>query len=96
MANEIQDVSGIKKYFRRKLSLGILTLSDLDTLADEHFGKVDESVIVSTTAHGSGVSSQVSIPANIMLRAIEEIIAEGVDGRNMMVYPDYRNVVSRT
>jgi|GEM_PF-3899366 len=85
--DQLQDLSGVKRYLRRKF-----TAEELDALADEAFGKIDESVVISSSGQGGGVSGQISVPANLLLAAIEEIIAEGPGGRQLGTSPDFSGI----
>ena len=82
--DQLQDLSGVKRYLRRKFSA-----EELDALADEAFVKIDESVVISSYGQGGGVTGQMSVPANLLLAAIEAIIAEGPGGRQLGTSPDF-------
>lgn len=95
--DQLQDLSGVKRYLRRKFSAWTWNGSkyenaELDALADEHFGKIDESVVISSYGQGGGVTGQVSAPAHLMLKAIEEIIDEGPGGRQLGTSPDFSGI----
>jgi hypothetical protein len=85
--DQLQDLSGVKRYLRRKFSA-----EELDALADEAFGKIDESVVISSYGQGGGVTGQMSVPANLLLAAIESIIAEGPGGRQLGTSPDFSGI----
>jgi hypothetical protein len=75
MASDITDPvksAGVKKYLRRTKSI-----EELKALADACFGKaVEEVVILNTAAEGGSAGGEVSMPAGILLNAIEEVLAE--------------------
>lgn len=95
--NHLQNLSGVKKYLRRKFTAWTWNGSkyenaELDALSDEHYGKVDESVVISSSGQGGGVTGQVSAPANLLLAAIEEVIDEGPGGRQLGTSPDFSGI----
>lgn len=87
--------AGIKKYLRRTKSV-----EELKGLADSCFGKaIDEVIIVNTSAEGGAATGEVSMPAGILLNAVEEVLAElgevplrsdgTVIARQIATRPDY-------
>lgn len=107
MASDITDPvksAGIKKYLRRTYTNRI---DELKALANSCFGKaVEEVIIVNTAAEGGSAGGEVSMPAGILLNAIEEVLAElgevpvradgTMIGRQLGTRPDYSRTWSAT
>jgi hypothetical protein len=71
-------ISGVKRYLRRTK-----TQEELEDLANEVFSAVDETVVISISTEGSSTSGMVSFPKWLLLQAIEEIIEDGAQGRQL-------------
>ena len=98
MASDITDPvksAGVKKYLRRTKSV-----EELKALADSCFGKaVEEVIIINTAADGGSAGGEVSMPAGILLNAIEEVLADlgeaplrpdgTIIGRQLGTRPDF-------
>lgn len=71
--DELQKLTGVKMYLRRKYS----DAGSLADLADQCFSEAsDEVVITQTQADGSGATGIVRFPKWLLLTAIEEVMAE--------------------
>ena len=71
------DIAGIKRYLRRTK-----TATELEELADACYAEATETVtITSISAEGSSSSGQINFPKAQLLQAIEEVLDEGVGGR---------------
>ena len=75
MASDITDPNksaGVKRYLRRTKSV-----EELKALADACFGKaIEEVVIINTAAEGGSAGGEVSMPAGILLNAVEEVLLD--------------------
>ena len=71
-------LSGVKRYLRRTKSQ-----EELEDLANEVFAAVDETVIINIATEGSSTSGQISFPKWLLLQAIEEILEDGTQGRQL-------------
>jgi len=73
------DIAGIKRYLRRTK-----TASELETLADACYSEATETVtITSISAEGTSSAGQINFPKSQLLQAIEEVLAEGPNGRQL-------------
>ena len=77
--DDIQKLSGVKSYLRRTK-----TPAELEELADACFTTATEEVtITSISAEGTSSTGQVSFPKWLLLQAIEDILREGPNGRQL-------------
>jgi len=77
--DEISKLSGVKSYLRRTK-----TASELEELADTCFATAtDEVTITSISAEGTSSAGQVSFPKWLLLQALEDILREGPNGRQL-------------
>ena len=77
--DENYKLGGVKSYLRRTK-----TTDELEHLADACFAEATETVtITSIGAEGTNSAGQVSFPKWLLLSAIEEIMTEGVSGRQL-------------
>lgn len=94
--------AGIKRYLRRTKSI-----EELKAIADSCFGKATEEVVIlNTSAEGGSAGGEVSMPAGILLLAVEEVLAElgevplradgTMIGRQLGTRPDYSSTWSVT
>jgi Na+/serine symporter len=75
----MDNIAGIKAYLRRTKCA-----HELETLADACYSEATETVtITSISAEGTSSSGQVNFPKALLLQAIEEILAEGPNGRQL-------------
>ena len=76
--------SGVKSYLRRTK-----TTAELQALADAAFLSASEEVtITSISGDGTASSGQVSFPKWLLLQALEEILSEGPNGRQLFNIAD--------
>ena len=77
--DENHKLGGVKSYLRRTK-----TAAELEELADACFAEATETVtITSIGAEGTNSAGQVSFPKWLLLTALEELLAEGVHGRQL-------------
>ena len=77
--SEIEKLAGVKRYLRRTK-----TPAELETLADACYSEATETVtITSIGAEGTNSAGQVSFPKWLLLAALEEILEEGIGGRQL-------------
>lgn len=81
---DLDKISGVKSYLRRTK-----TTAELQALADASFLSASEEVtITSIGTEGSSTSGQVSFPKWLLLQALEEILSEGPNGRQLFNIAD--------
>lgn len=77
--DENHKLGGVKNYLRRTK-----TPEQLEDLADVAFATATEEVVITSIgAEGTNSSGQVSFPKWLLLTAIEEILSEGRNGRQL-------------
>jgi len=77
-------LSGIKSFLRRTK-----TTAELETLAASTFASATEEVtITSIGTEGTSSSGQISMPKWLLLEAIEDLLAEGTNGRQLFAIAD--------
>ena len=81
---DLDKISGVKSYLRRTK-----TTAELEALADSAFASASEEVVItSISGDGTASSGQVSFPKWLLLQALEEILSEGTDGRQLCTVLD--------
>ena len=81
---DLDKISGVKSYLRRTK-----TTAELEALAVSAFASASEEVVItSISGDGTASSGQVSFPKWLLLQALEEILAEGNDGRQLFAIAD--------
>ncbi len=81
---DLDKISGVKSYLRRTK-----TTAELQALADASFLSASEEVVITSIGtEGSSTSGQVSFPKWLLLQALEEILAEGPNGRQLFAIAD--------
>ncbi len=81
---DLDKISGVKSYLRRTK-----TTAELQALADAAFLSASEEVVItSISGDGTASSGQVSFPKWLLLQALEEILAEGPNGRQLFNIAD--------
>jgi len=81
---DLDKISGVKSYLRRTK-----TIAELEALADAAFLSASEEVVItSISGDGTASSGQVSFPKWLLLQALEEILAEGPNGRQLFNIAD--------
>jgi hypothetical protein len=71
-------LAGVKRFLKRTK-----TQEELEDLAVSTFSAVEEMVILSIATEGSSTSGMVSFPKWLLLQAIEEILEDGPQGRQI-------------
>ncbi len=81
---DLDKISGVKSYLRRTK-----TTAELQALADASFLSASEEVVITSIGtEGSSTSGQVSFPKWLLLQALEEILSEGPNGRQLFNIAD--------
>ncbi len=81
---DLDKISGVKSYLRRTKNT-----AELQALADAAFLSASEEVtITSISGDGTASSGQVSFPKWLLLQALEEILSEGPNGRQLFNIAD--------
>ncbi len=81
---DLDKISGVKSYLRRTK-----TTAELEALADAAFLSASEEVVItSISGDGTASSGQVSFPKWLLLQALEEILSEGANGRQLFNIAD--------
>jgi hypothetical protein len=81
---DLDKISGVKSYLRRTK-----TTAELEALADAAFLSASEEVVItSISGDGTASSGQVSFPKWLLLQALEEILSEGPNGRQLFNIAD--------
>ena len=81
---ELDKISGVKSFLRRTKSNAELEALALSTFASA----TEEVVITSIGTEGTSSSGQVSFPKGLLLQAIEDLLAEGPNGRQLFAIAD--------
>ena len=83
-------LSGIKSFLRRTK-----TTAELEALAASTFASATEEVtITSIGTEGTSSSGQVTMPKWLLLQAIEDLLAEGPNGRQLGTFANFGAVTS--
>ena len=81
---ELDKISGVKSFLRRTKSNAELEALALSTFASA----TEEVVITSIGTEGTSSSGQVSFPKWLLLQAIEDLLTEGPNGRQLFAIAD--------
>ena len=77
-------LSGIKSFLRRTK-----TTAELEALAASTFASATEEVVITSIGtEGASSSGQVSMPKWLLLEAIEDLLTEGPNGRQLFAIAD--------
>jgi hypothetical protein len=77
-------LSGIKSFLRRTK-----TTAELEALAASTFASATEEVVITSIGtEGTSSSGQVSMPKWLLLEAIEDLLSEGPNGRQLFAIAD--------
>ena len=77
-------LSGIKSFLRRTK-----TTAELEALAASTFASATEEVVITSIGtEGTSSSGQVSMPKWLLLEAIEDLLTEGPNGRQLFAIAD--------
>ena len=83
-------LSGIKSFLRRTK-----TTAELEALALATFASATEEVVITSLgSEGASSSGQVSFPKWLLLQAVEELLSEGPNGRQLGTFANFSAVTS--
>ena len=81
---DLDKISGVKSFLRRTK-----TTQELEALALATFASATEEVVItSLSSDGTGTGGQVSFPKWLLLQAVEELLSEGPNGRQLFAIAD--------
>ena len=87
---ELDKISGVKSFLRRTK-----TTAELEALALSTFASATEEVVITSIGtEGTSSSGQVSFPKWLLLQAIEDLLAEGPNGRQLGTFANFGAVTS--
>lgn len=91
--DQLQELSGVKEFLRFELEIGSISREELIERAREAYARMDESVVISSYGQGGGVTGQISVPPNLLLKAIMQIVREDGSGfRQLGTSPDFSGI----
>ena len=81
---DLDKISGVKSFLRRTK-----TTAELEALALSTFASATEEVVITSIgSEGASSAGQISFPKWLLLQAVEELLSEGTNGRQLFAIAD--------
>jgi hypothetical protein len=82
---DLDKISGVKSFLRRTK-----TTAELEALALATFASATEEVVITSLgSEGASSAGQISFPKWLLLQAVEELLAEGPNGRQLGTFANF-------
>jgi hypothetical protein len=81
---DLDKISGVKSFLRRTK-----TTQELEALALATFASATEEVVITSLgSEGASSAGQISFPKWLLLQAVEELLSDGPNGRQLFAIAD--------
>lgn len=82
---DLDKISGVKSFLRRTK-----TTAELEALALATFASATEEVVITSLgSEGASSAGQISFPKWLLLQAVEDILSEGPNGRQLGTFVSF-------